>query len=132
MMAGRLASASYAALFMALARIHSVKFSDGDLPPAAHPLKGHVGSLHFHIAFDTEPSESFDRAAAAKQLAEVEVNLARVRERLANPGFTEKAPAAVVEGARRQLAELEAKREALVEALSGGARADGGDGGGVA
>jgi len=124
-LAKRLAGACYAPLFMALARVHSVKYSDRDLPPSAHPLKGHVGSLHFQIAFDMEPSKSFDAIAGEKERAEVEANLTRVRERLANPGFTDKAPAAVVAGARKQLAELEARQRALAEALADGASGSG-------
>jgi valyl-tRNA synthetase len=47
-----------------------------------------------------------DRGRLEKELAEAERHLAAARDRLANPAFTGKAPAAVVEGARAREAEL--------------------------
>jgi valyl-tRNA synthetase len=47
-----------------------------------------------------------DRARLEKELSEAEGYLAAARARLANPAFTSKAPAAVVEGARAREAEL--------------------------
>ena len=54
-----------------------------------------------------------DRARLEKELAEAERHLGAARERLANPEFTEKAPAAVVEGARAREAELAEQVERL-------------------
>ena len=48
---------------------------------------------------------------------EVEGALARARARLDNPSFVEKAPEAVVDGARRAVDELSRKREHLIESL---------------
>jgi valyl-tRNA synthetase len=59
-----------------------------------------------------------DPEKVSKELAEVEAALERVCARLGNPGFAEKAPAAVVEGARRQQAELEERRARLAESLA--------------
>ncbi len=69
--------------------------------------------------FVVEGEATVDRRKLERELAEVEGNLERVRERLANPGFTDKAPPPVIEGARRQLAELEARQAAILDQLGG-------------
>jgi len=71
--------------------------------------------IRFAIEFEEEAETKHapDATRARAELAEVEANLERVRARLANAGFTDKAPAAVVEGARRQLVELEQRRSRL-------------------
>ncbi len=85
----------------------------------AGPPPGAAG--HRHVRQGVSFTPVFEQAAArvdsakvAAELAEVEALVERVRSRLANPGFADKAPAAVVEGARRQLAELEERRARLV------------------
>ena len=58
-----------------------------------------------------------------RELAETEEQLKRSAARLANRGFVEKAPAEVVEGARRRHRELEEKAEkvkALLAELTSG------------
>ncbi|MGI6611248.1 MAG: valine--tRNA ligase [Limnochordia bacterium] len=57
-------------------------------------------------------------ARLQKELAEVDEHLARTRARLSNPGFVNKAPAQVVEGARRQLSDLEERRAKLAATLA--------------
>ena len=47
-----------------------------------------------------------DRARIERELEEADGRLAAVRARLADEAFTSKAPAAIVDGARRQEAEL--------------------------
>jgi valyl-tRNA synthetase len=54
-----------------------------------------------------------DRVRLEKELAEAEGHLEAARARLANPAFTDKAPAAVVDGARTRAAELDAQVSAL-------------------
>jgi valyl-tRNA synthetase len=49
----------------------------------------------------------------ARELAETEEALARAEARLADPLFTSRAPAAVVEGTRRRAAELRERVERL-------------------
>jgi valyl-tRNA synthetase len=64
----------------------------------------------------SEGGAAGDDARVAKQLAEAEQHLAAARERLANPAFTGRAPAAVVEGVRqreRELGELVARLRGL-------------------
>jgi valyl-tRNA synthetase len=52
-----------------------------------------------------------ERASRARQKLQDEV--ARVAGKLANPGFVAKAPAAVVEGERSKLEQLQSELEAL-------------------
>jgi valyl-tRNA synthetase len=60
-----------------------------------------------------------DRSRLEKELAEAQGRLAAARARLANAGFTDKAPPAVVEGARERERELAAQVERLRERLAG-------------
>jgi valyl-tRNA synthetase len=55
----------------------------------------------------TEDDRERDRARVTKELAEAEQHLAATNARLADPRFTERAPEAVVEGARQRARELE-------------------------
>ena len=59
-----------------------------------------------------------DRARLEKELADAERLLEAARARLANEGFTAKAPPAVVEGARAREAELAVQAERLRERLA--------------
>ncbi|HET7473670.1 MAG TPA: class I tRNA ligase family protein, partial [Candidatus Limnocylindrales bacterium] len=63
-------------------------------------------------------SDGRDRGRLEKELAEAEGHLAAARARLANAAFTEKAPAAVVQGAREREAELAAQVERLKDRLA--------------
>jgi len=54
-----------------------------------------------------------EAARLKKELEEVLGELERARARLANPGFVEKAPAHVVEGARARVRELEDAEQKL-------------------
>jgi valyl-tRNA synthetase len=51
----------------------------------------------------------------ASKIAELDRNIARLRELLANSGFTGKAPAEVVERERERLATLEEHRRQLAD-----------------
>jgi valyl-tRNA synthetase len=68
-------------------------------------------AVRAEIAAATEGSDNTARHQS--QLAEIEESIARAKAALASPGFVDKAPAAVVEGRRRRLAELESQREEL-------------------
>jgi valyl-tRNA synthetase len=81
--------------------------------------KHRIEGVTLSIVFPARAEVAIDPAKLEKELAEVAGNLERVRARLANPGFSEKAPAAVVAGARRQEAELEERRVRLVDSLAG-------------
>jgi valyl-tRNA synthetase len=60
-----------------------------------------------------------DRARLEKELGEAEAHLAAARARLANAAFTDKAPPAVVAGARTREAELSEQVERLRSRLAG-------------
>jgi valyl-tRNA synthetase len=60
-----------------------------------------------------------DRARLEKELVEAEGHLAAARARLANPAFTDKAPPAVVDGARTRAAELAEQVARLRARLAG-------------
>jgi len=117
----RLAGGGYPVLFEALARVKSVDRASEALPPGVEPCKGHVRDVHFFVEFDEPVGAGPDRARMMADLAEIRANKERVSERLGNAGFTEKAPPAVVEGARRQLAQLEARESTLLVALQAAA-----------
>jgi valyl-tRNA synthetase len=61
---------------------------------------------------------AMDQEKRRAEQAEVQAQIERVRSRLANPGFTDKAPPTVVAGARKQLADLEAKLARVIAAGS--------------
>ena len=71
------------------------------------------------IATPAVETQAVDRARLEKELAEAETHLAAARARLANAAFTDRAPAAVVEGAREREAELTAQVERLRARLAG-------------
>ena len=58
-----------------------------------------------------------EKARMAKEIAALEKHIAGTEARLANEAFVGKAPPAVLEGARRQLAEQQAKRAELERLL---------------
>jgi valyl-tRNA synthetase len=86
-----------------------------ELPPGGH--KHRRREITFQVVFPSKRQAAVDVEKLTKDLVDVDANLVRVRARLANPGFTDKAPAAVVEGARRQLAELEGRRQTLLATI---------------
>jgi valyl-tRNA synthetase len=93
----------------ALARVRPIQLGgDGDRPElvAASPL----GAAWLGV--DAAAAEA-SRARREGQLAELDRNIERVRDLLANASFVERAPAAVVDRERRRLADLEAERRQL-------------------
>ena len=80
-----------------------------------------VRGVSISIAFESQVARGTDGAEMERlraELAEVEAQLERVRARLAHPGFTGKAPPAVVDGARRQLEELEQRRDRIATSVA--------------
>jgi valyl-tRNA synthetase len=67
---------------------------------------------------DVVAEAGLDRARLDRELAQAEALLDSARDRLANEAFLEKAPAAVVEGARAREAELADQVERLRDRLS--------------
>jgi valyl-tRNA synthetase len=58
-----------------------------------------------------------ERARLQKEIGKVAADIAKVEAKLGNPGFVAKAPPAVLEEARRQLAESGARRQQLQASL---------------
>jgi len=75
-----------------------------------------LGTLALDLAANLDPAA--ERVRLTKELDVLAKHIAATEARLANPTFAEKAPPAVVEGARRQLAEQVAKREELSRLLA--------------
>jgi valyl-tRNA synthetase len=78
-----------------------------------------LGTLYLDLASSVDVGA--ERARLTKELAAIAKHLAGTEARLANEAFVSKAPPAVLEGARRQLADQQAKRaelERLLMALS--------------
>jgi valyl-tRNA synthetase len=59
-----------------------------------------------------------ERVRLTKELEKLAQHIAGTEARLANPAFTGKAPPAVIDGARKQLADLQAKRTELERLLA--------------
>jgi valyl-tRNA synthetase len=88
--------------------------SEPALPAVVTPF----GTLYLDTGIKVDPAA--ERARLTKELAQIEKHIASTEARLANTAFTSKAPPAVLEGARKQLADQQAKRaelERLLKAL---------------
>jgi valyl-tRNA synthetase len=74
-----------------------------------------LGTLHLDLASAVDgPAE---KARLAKEIEALSKHIAGTEARLANQAFVSKAPAAVLEGARRQLADQQAKKAELERLL---------------
>jgi valyl-tRNA synthetase len=93
-----------------------------DLPRSEGALEVVLAGGELEVTILAEPAAEMlavDRARLEKELAEAEAHLSAAQARLANRSFTERAPAAVVDGARTRAAELAAHVERLRERLAG-------------
>ena len=103
------ALASGAAYLETLARVRPIEVrADGERPPlvTASPL----GAAWLGVP----PADEHPRADRRRaRLAELERHIERVRALLGNESFVDRAPAAVVDGERQRLAELEEERRQL-------------------
>jgi valyl-tRNA synthetase len=70
-----------------------------------------LGTLYLDLASAVDPGA--EKVRISKEIAALDKHIAGTEARLANEAFVAKAPAAVLEGARRQLAEQQAKRAEL-------------------
>ena len=113
----RLTSPSITLLFRRLAGVERVAIEE---PSSGDDRSVRREHYEFRIDFHAAEAPRVDAEKLRAELGQVETNLRRVTERLESPGFTGKAPAIVIEGARKQLAELEAKRSSLLASLDEG------------
>jgi valyl-tRNA synthetase len=74
-----------------------------------------LGTLYLDLASAVDAGA--EKARMSKEIAALEKHIAGTEARLANEAFVAKAPPAVLEGARRQLAEQQAKRAELERLL---------------
>ena len=74
-----------------------------------------LGTLGLDLAASIDVGA--ERERLARELEALTGHIASTEARLANPAFVEKAPPAVLEGARRQLSEQKAKRSELERLL---------------
>ena len=77
-----------------------------------------LGTVYLDLASAVDPAAEKERLS--KELAKLVQHIAGTEARLSNPAFAGKAPPAVIDGAKKQLAELKAKQiefERLLKAL---------------
>jgi len=106
-----------APLVSGLARLQPLEIVDALAAPPRQALPLVAGGFEAYLPAAELFDVAQERARLERELAEVERLIASGEARLANPGFTQKAPAAVVEGARRQLLENRERRERLAAQL---------------
>jgi valyl-tRNA synthetase len=82
-------------------------------PASVTPL----GTLYLDLASTVDAGA--EKIRLAKELEQLTKHIAGTEARLANKAFTDKAPPAVIDGARKQLAEQQAKRAELERLLKG-------------
>jgi len=105
---------TYTALVEALGRARVTFIAESERPrPAAG---GVVGPVEVWVPLGRAQAETLAQRAQA-ELEEVERELQRVRGRLTNPDFLQRAPGEVVEAERQRLLKAEARREKLVRYL---------------
>lgn len=96
----------------------SLLAANSEAPAGAAAIITPLGTLYLDLAGAVD--KTAERAKLAKEITNLDKVIAGSEAKLANEAFTAKAPAAVIEGARKQLAENQAKREEfkrLLEAL---------------
>ena len=105
------------ALLHALARLSSSAWIDGrEAPQAATQV---VGQLELLVPLAGLIDIAAERERLGRETARLDQEIDRLEARLANTGFTDKAPPAVVERERSRLAELAAARATLAAQLAG-------------
>jgi len=93
----------------ALAKLSEVKFVS-ELPPSDSPVQI---VLDYKMMLDIKVDPTAERERIGKDIARHEGEIARLKPKLANTGFVDRAPAAVVAQERARLAGLESTLEKL-------------------
>src|SRR6185503_4345479 len=100
-----------------IARLARVDFADGDSGEAAASILLSTGSkIRIALAGVIDIDKECRKAKA--ELEKLETQLASLSSRLSNPGFTDRAPAHVVEAERSKQGEWTARRAQLAEKVS--------------
>ncbi len=88
-----------------------------DAPPTGMPaLVTAFGSIYLDLTSGVDPAA--ERARLEKELQSLAQIISSIEKKLSNAAFTEKAPTQVVDGAKRQLAENQAKLKETEDAIS--------------
>jgi valyl-tRNA synthetase len=91
--------------------------ADGGLTILADGYEAVLGRPTEAVGADASERSTLDRSRLERELADAERLLEAARDRLANPDFVAKAPAAVVDGARTREAELVEQVDTLRDRL---------------
>jgi valyl-tRNA synthetase len=75
-----------------------------------------LGTLFLDTGIRVDPAA--EKARLTKELEQISKHIAGTEARLSNEAFVSKAPPAVLEGARRQLADQQAKRAEIERLLA--------------
>jgi valyl-tRNA synthetase len=92
-----------------LAKLSEVKLVS-ELPPSDSPVQI---VLEYRMMLDIKVDPTVERERIGKDIAKKEGEIARLKPKLANAGFVDRAPAAVVAQERARLAGLESTLEKL-------------------
>lgn len=84
--------------------------------PALPAVVTPFGTLYLDTGVTVDPAA--ERARLEKERAQLDKHIAGAEGRLGNEAFVSKAPPAVIDGARRQLADLQAKRQEIDRLLA--------------
>ncbi len=103
-------------LITTLARISETAEQSGDLPPGSVQTVVDEATLVLPLADVVDLDQ--ERQRLGKAVAKLDGQISGMEKKLANKGFTDKAPVEVVETQRERLAETERTREKLRDALS--------------
>ena len=91
-----------------------------DYQPAKGTLtaRTELGELYLPLEGLRSPEElDAEKTRVARELEKIEAEIAKVEQKLANPNFTQKVPAAVLQEHSQRLAEWRAKRDSVKAAL---------------
>ena len=88
---------------------------DFQAPKGTPAARAEIGDLY--LPWQGGGDAAAERARVAKELAKVQAEIDKAQQKLNNPSFTQKAPAAVLDEHRKRLADWEAKGAQLRQAL---------------
>jgi valyl-tRNA synthetase len=106
---------SFAAYLVPLARLSEITVVDGDLPSAEAPVSI-VGD--YKLMLKIEIDIAAEKARLGKEISNHQEQIAKAEAKLANVGFVDRAPAAVVEQERKRLALFQTTLDKLRSQMS--------------
>ncbi len=109
-------SAHDAEVFKLLLNAEALEVSPDFQPPKGTPsVQSELGNLY--LPLEGLIDVAAEEARLTKELEKIDAEIAKVQQKLSNPNFTGKAPAHILEEHKKRLAEWEAKRARVIEAL---------------